>query len=51
MKNQSFFEIYDSLKMKAVEDLIKEAKNKRRWRMLGELMQYKEELNGVKNAV
>ena len=50
MKTQTFSEAYGDMKTEAVQKLEIELRHQRRWKILAELMLYKEELNIAKNA-
>lgn len=49
-KTPTFFEVYDSTKQEVIEELLKELKYQRRWKMLAELKIMIDELNSSKNA-
>lgn len=49
-KQASFFEQYDETKNEVFEELLKELKYQRRWKMLAELKLMIEELNSSQNA-
>jgi len=48
-KQQSFFEIYETMKLEVVENLIKKMERQHQWRRLAELVKYREELKSSKN--
>lgn len=50
MKNQSFFEICETIKIEVVEGLIKKMERQHQWKRLAELVKYREELKGNKNS-
>ena len=49
LKQQSFFEICETIKLEVVENLIKKTERKHEWKRLAELVKYREELKGSKN--
>lgn len=44
MKQLSFFELKNRMKLEATEELIKEMEKKHQWKKLAELVKYREEL-------
>jgi hypothetical protein len=49
-KDTNFFEQYDGTKKRVFDELLKELKYQRRWKMLAELKLMIEELNSSQNA-
>jgi len=49
-KEKNFFEIYEDLRVQAIEELIQELELKHRWKMLKDLKQMKEDIICSKKA-
>ncbi len=49
LKQKSFFQICETIKLEVVEGLIKKMERQHQWRRLAELVKYREELKGSKN--
>jgi NAD-specific glutamate dehydrogenase len=51
MKQESFFQIKNRLKLEATDELIKEMERRHQWKKLAELVKYREELKCSKQGV